>query len=388
MTEPEQAVPDGIHALPPRDQMCPIARKLRATYDITPDAPLVHREFGFFCLERWYEQGLDRQADLAEVFGYDPFGMVALGGAGWCEAAFSPCFEEVVVEDRGDHEVIQDFAGRHVLYFKGRRSGFMPEYLTHPVTDMKSWEEHVKWRLDPSTPSRYEGLEANIQAMMPAIAEGIMVRQSVVGGYMYLRSLMGPADLLYKFIDEPELIHDCMRQWLAVADAIIARHQQHVTIDELAFGEDICYNHGSLISPDMVREFLFPYYQQLITNLRQRQIDKTRKLFIHIDTDGDCVPVIPLYREIGMNAMSPFEVASGCDVVQIGRNEPDLMMLGGIDKRVLATTPAQIDAMLDRIIPAMRRRGGYIPTCDHGVPEEVSLNNYLHYRKRMRELGG
>ena len=48
-----------------------------------------------------------------------------------------------VLEDRGDYEVVQDFAGRHVLYFKGRRDGFMPEYLDHPVKDMKTWEENA-----------------------------------------------------------------------------------------------------------------------------------------------------------------------------------------------------------------------------------------------------
>ena len=40
-----------------------------------------------------------------------------------------------------------------------------------------------------------------------------------------------------------------------------------------------------------------------------------------------------------MDAMSPFEVASGCDVVEIGRQYPNLFMLGGIDKRVLAAGP-------------------------------------------------
>ena len=75
-------------------------------------------------------------------------------------------------------------------------------------------------------------------------------------------------------------------------------------------------------------------------------------------------------------------------VTAIGAEEPDLVLFGGIDKRVLATTKADIDAHLERILPAMRERGGYIPTCDHGVPEEVSLENYRHYRKRCVELGG
>ncbi|MDP6380169.1 MAG: hypothetical protein QF662_02385 [Phycisphaerae bacterium] len=64
------------------------------------------------------------------------------------------------------------------------------------------------------------------------------------------------------------------------------------------------------------------------------------------------------------------------------------MMSGGIDKRELARGKEAIDRMVERILPPMRERGGYIPTCDHGVPEEVPYEDYLHYRKRCVELGG
>jgi len=82
---------------------------------------------------------------------------------GWCEAEFNPVFKEEVLEDRGEHEVVRDFAGRHVLYFKNRRSEFMPEFLDHPVKDM-------------------------------------IVSQGLIGGYMCLRSLIGPEGLLYMFM--------------------------------------------------------------------------------------------------------------------------------------------------------------------------------------------
>ena len=131
---------DGIQAMVPREEMAPGAVKLRDTYAVTPGAPLYQREFGYYCLERWYEQGLSREANLAEEFGYDPPGSHRLGELGWCEAGFAPAFEEKVLEDRGEHELVQDFAGRGVLCFKGRRSGFMPEYVTHPVTDQRTWE--------------------------------------------------------------------------------------------------------------------------------------------------------------------------------------------------------------------------------------------------------
>ncbi|MBN1437090.1 MAG: hypothetical protein JW936_08435 [Sedimentisphaerales bacterium] len=393
---------DGVHQIVPRERMAPSAKKWRDTYALTPNAPLIQREFGYYCLERWYNEGLDRDADLAEVFGYEPPGQVDLGGLGWCEAAFIPAFEEKVLEDRGEHELIQDDAGRSVIVFKGRRSGFMPEYVDHPVHDMKTWQENVKWRLDPQHPDRFITLDQRRLVPSPPprdfnqqlekkrqdVAQGLMVRQLCIGGYMYLRSLIGPEALLYKFHDEPELIHDCMQTWLELADVVTAFHQKHFTIDEIFLGEDICFNHGSLISPDMMREFLLPYYQQLIQNMKSRQLDRNRHLYVQIDTDGYSIPLIDVYREsIGMDMMSPFEVASGCDVVEVGRQWPSLIISGGIDKRVLAQGPDAIDRHLEYILPAMRKRGGYIPTCDHGVPEEVSLADYMHYRKRSLELG-
>jgi uroporphyrinogen decarboxylase len=192
---------------------------------------------------------------------------------------------------------------------------------------------------------------------------------------------------MYAFYDMPEVVHDCMRAWLELADAVIALHQRHLTLDELFLAEDICYNHGALISPEMMREFLFPYYKQLVANVRGRQIDRSRQLHVQVDTDGFAPAVIPLYQEaIGMDAMSPFEVAAGCDVVEVGRRHARLTIAGGIDKRILAAGPEAIDRELERILPPLVARGGYHPTCDHGVPHDVSYASYLHYRRRVLEL--
>ena len=337
----------------------------------------------------WKTQGMPDDVSWEELFQLDPPAEHRLRDLGWCEAGLEPKFEERLIEDRGECEVVQDFAGRHVLYFKNRRSGFMPEYVDHPVKDRKTWEEQIKWRMNPTTPARYATLPERMAAAQAAAAQGLVMNEGLVGGFMYLRSLFGPEEILYAVHDQPDLIHECMQTWFALADAVIARHQEFVTLDEMIFAEDITYNHGPLISPDMIREFLFPYYQQLIANLKRRQLDPSRTLHVHLDTDGFCDPVIPLYREaIGLDFISPFEVASGSDVVRTGREYPDLLMSGGIDKRVLARSKREIDAMVERILPPLRERGGYIPTVDHGTPAEVPYENYLHYRQRCVELGG
>ena len=212
----DRQVMDGIHGLLPEGKSVSAARKLRAAYRRVPGAPLFRREF-------------------------------------W-------------------------LMGNTVE--KWQKEEGMPEYIDHPVKDWKTWEQNVKFRLNPETPERIGAIEDSIPESVKAAREGYIITQNLIGGYMFLRSLIGPGELLYMFYDFPDLIHDCMKTWFNLADSVIARHQKHVTTDEIFFAEDICYNHGPLISPDMMREFLTPYYQQLVSNLRKRQIDRGRHLYI------------------------------------------------------------------------------------------------------------
>jgi len=84
------------------------ARRRRDAYNITPGAPFLKTEFGFFSLEAWAEQGMPQDVPLEELFHLDPPGDYCLGQLGWCEAPFVPAFEVRVVEDRGEYEVEQD----------------------------------------------------------------------------------------------------------------------------------------------------------------------------------------------------------------------------------------------------------------------------------------
>jgi len=321
---------------------------------------------------------------LREHFHFDPIPMHHLSvGSGGCEAPLYPAYEPCVVESLGAHEIIQDVSGRHLRVFAGRRHGFMPEYVRHPVRGRRDWEEEVKPRLAPEAPGRWQRFDREIQAARQAREQGLMLRQSLIGGYMFLRVLIGPEDLLYTFYDDPELIHDMMRQWMRLMDYSVAKVQAELDLDELYLDEDICYNHGLLISPAMFEQFLLRYYQQVVGAARRRQ---KGKLYFQVDTDGYAVPAIPLYLKCGMDVMTPFEVAGGNDLLAIAEDYPDLILIGGIDKRVLAEGRSAIAEHLRRVVPPLVRQGGFVPMCDHGVPDDVSYRNYLYYRELMCEL--
>jgi uroporphyrinogen decarboxylase len=366
---------------------------MRRMFEGGPVDHLPRVPFGYFpqTFARWEREGLPHEvrADwsrFCQTMGYDPNAWVGQAvDLGWCEAPLVPAYEEKILRVEGEHEVVQDFIGRVKVYPKGIREQVMPTYLKHAVGSRRDWEQEVRPRLDPETPARWKDYEEKVRRNREAIArEGLLHSAGVIGGYMYLRSLVGPVDLLYLVHDDPGLVHSMMEAWRHIMVTCLKRDQRDVGPHfRLFLAEDICFNHGPLISPGMMREFLLPYYRDLYEELRGGQ---TERLHFEIDTDGDCRPVIPVYQEIGVDAMSPFEVASGCDVVEIGRRYPEFHIRGGIDKRILAAGPEAIDRMLDRIMPVMVPRGRYIPSPDHAVPDDVSLASYMHYRKRVMEM--
>ncbi|MHC4713350.1 MAG: uroporphyrinogen decarboxylase family protein [Planctomycetota bacterium] len=361
--------------------------RFRATHDFKPVDHLYRKEFYIWdeARERWRGEGMPEGVSEEDLFGFDERANIQSSLLGWCEPAFVPAIEERILEAGNDYEIVIDNAGRTVKFFKGRRHGFMPTYLKHAVASDKDWYETIAPLFSPDTPSRWDGFDETIAAHRAAEAEGRFIQFDLIGGYMYLRALVGPVDVCYMFVDNPKLIHAMMQSWLDLADAVSARIQEHVEFDEVFIAEDICYNHGLLISPSMVREFIFPYYSRLLENVRSRQ---KRRPHFHVDTDGNVDEAIDLYLEVGMDKMSPFEVAANNDVIEVAEKYPDLIIEGGIDKRLIAAGPPAIDEHLERIIPFMVKRGGYTPTCDHGVPDNVSYADYMHYRRKMMELDG
>lgn len=361
--------------------------RIIATYEGREVDHLPRREFYFWdaAIARWLEEGMPEDWEEMNIFGFDESDSLGTGlGLGWTDSPFLPPYEEKIVADEGDYEIIQDPSGRHKRVFKGIRQGKMPQYLRFAVTDRNSWEEEVKPRLNPDTPERWVEFE-KVKARLAAYPNEppFLVTQGIIGGYMHLRNLFGPVGILYAFHDNPDLVRDVMENWLALMRTVLTRVLQVFSVDELWLAEDICYKAGMLISPDLFREFLMPYYQQLVQTLRGLN---TRKLYFMVDTDGRAVDAIPLYLECGMDGMTPFEVAAEQDVVEVRKEYPDLIIFGGIDKRILATDPQSIDAELNRIIPFMKKHGRYVPHADHGVPNDVSFANYMHFRKRLMEL--
>ena len=133
----------------------------------------------------------------------------------------------------------------------------------------------------------------------------------------------------------------------------------------------------------MIRRFLLPCWQKWSAALREADV-----AVISVDSDGYVGELIPLWIEAGFQNTWPVEVAAGNDIVAFRQQYGQRFAFGGgIDKRALAAGGAVMRAELERVAPLIRE-GGYVPTCDHGVPPDISWPNFIEYTRLLAQLTG
>ena len=146
----------------------------------------------------------------------------------------------------------------------------------------------------------------------------------------------------------------------------------------------MAYKSFSMISPDMVRRFLKPSYDVWVEEIKGSGCP-----IIDMDSDGFIGELIPIWIEAGINVCDPIEVAAGNDINEFraafGRQ---MGFKGGIDKRAIAAGGETMREELMRVVPRVLKDGGFIPGCDHGVPHDISWQNFIDYSRLLAELTG
>lgn len=326
-------------------------------------------------LDRWHREGLKEGQDLYDYLELEPFRFHIPA----VNSVLEPGFEETVLEEHENFVVRINANGVKVRDFKDKSS--MPEFLEYPIRSAADLEWLEK-RFDPENPARRKKDWA--EKARKAQAEGAVLLANGGMFFGFLNEHMGTETLLFRYFDEPELIHRINElQSRAVLEAMKAMEEENLRIDVIGYHEDMAYKNGSMISPDLFREFMSPYYKKTF-----EQSEKMEVRLHFMDSDGNIEELIPLWAETGIRIMSPMEVAASMDPVRLRKKfGRELRMVGGFDKRILASTPAEISREFLRLSPVIEE-GGYLVGCDHGVPPDVSLSNYVHFIRELKKTYG
>ncbi|MCA1808252.1 MAG: uroporphyrinogen decarboxylase family protein [Kiritimatiellia bacterium] len=344
-------------------------------------------------LEKWHATGLDPAVKDYNLEAYRQAG----GQLPWSEPGVKsfyakermiPEFEEAVLEEKPNSRVVRDWKGNICEIGKE----FNPEYLRNavdfvtrrwikcPVENRADWADMQK-RYDASAPQRLPPDAAELGQSLKDRTGFLELHFS--GPFWQLREWVGFENLCTMFYDDPVLVREMIVFWENYIAALLQRVLENVVPDCVHFSEDMAYKGFSMISPAMTREFLLPTWKRWGEMVRGAGVP-----LYAMDSDGFIGELIPLWIEAGINVCDPIEVAAGNDLnefrKQFGRN---MAYRGGVDKRAMAKGGQVIEAEIARLKPVMDA-GGYLPSCDHGVPADIAWPDYVHYVRTLARATG
>ena len=209
-------------------------------------------------------------------------------------------------------------------------------------------------------------------------ADDTILFLSADGFFWFPRTLFGIERHLFAFYDHPELMHRMNRD---MAEYILCSFDEISSIctpDMAYFQEDLSFNKGPMLSKDQFDEFLRPYYDMVLPIFRERNIP------VLVDSDGDISEPIRWFEEAGIGGIQPLERQAGVDVAQLRRDHPSMRFMGGFDKLTMSKGEEAMRAEFERLLP-VAAQGGFVISCDHQTPPEVSLENYRIYVELFHE---
>jgi len=309
---------------------------------------------------RWRTEGMDIDPNL--YLGND------FHGLNWSQAEVYPDRHERIAEDETT-ETFFNVWGETVKYWKGR-SG-TPEHHGWPCPDREAWDREVRPLMVNGSPQ--VNLDSVRNELALARRNGRWAHLTGIETFELTRHLMGDETTMIAMALEPDWVVDVsrvctdaiLRDFQAVADA-------GIEFDGVWIYGDMAYRRGTLCSPTMYKELVWPDHQRLA----QWAHDHSVPFIFH--TDGDINGVIDLYIDAGFDCLQPLEVKAQMDVRELAPKYGDrLALFGNVDVMVMGTNDRDlIEAEVRSKLAAGMATRGYAYHSDHSVPPSVSWETF------------
>jgi uroporphyrinogen decarboxylase len=246
-----------------------------------------------------------------------------------------------------------------------------------PIETREDFEQYV-W------PDVADEHFANIEKLGGLLPDGMKAIPVLPNGPLEnLIGLMGYQPLCYALTDDPELVQ-------AVADEIGARELQlykrlcqYDCIGALALNDDLGFKTQTLIGPEDLRRFIFPWYRRLIDTAHEHG----RPVILH--ACGNCSEVYAdVIEDCGIDAKHSFE-----DVIQpvaeFKRQWGDkCAAMGGIDVDILSRgSQEQVRQYTRVVIEECKPGGGWALGTGNSVTNYMPVGNYYAMLDEGRKHG-
>jgi uroporphyrinogen decarboxylase len=351
-----------------------------------PDRVAIHDAPWYSTIERWRSEGLPKDADLNEYFGYEMQFILP---------NFSPQYPGEIINEDDRYVIERNEFGAVVKNYKDHST--TPHFIDSPVKSREDWKE-LKKRLtvNDSRLVYYNTFEEMIYPSRRKKATWDELKKQYKKdydkgyylcycgwlGYDMLQHYLGVERLLIVMLEDPLWAKEMFTK---IAEYSIELHgfleKNGIICDGAFFGSDMGYRNTSLFSPKCYKELLLDSDKMLCDYFH----GKNMKVVLH--SDGNIKNLIPFIIEAGFDCLQPIEAKAGMDLRDLKPQYGDkLSFMGGINVELMSQ-PDKIEDEISSKVTVAKKGGGYIYHSDHSVPNSVSLSQYKNVLDLVKKYG-
>jgi uroporphyrinogen decarboxylase len=305
---------------------------------------------------------LGSQIDFWVEAGYDyipiTVGMMKPGGVTQ-ESAIMETIRDTLLKDSPELENEKNWSIEYKGYIKNRE-------------DFEKFPWNIASRLDLS----------KLRQAKYLLPEGMKVIATSGKIFTLTWMLMGFNDFCTSLILDEQLVADMFKRvgeiQLNALDEIFK--MQHIggvwAVDDLAFSS------GPMLSPDVFRTHLFPWYKEVAKRCHENNL----LFFFH--TDGNVTPSIEDFIDIGVDVLHPIDPTC-MNIYEVKKIYGDKICLAGnVPNDLLEVgTTKDIESYTKKLIQNLAPGAGYLIGSGNSVPEWSHFENFMAMRNTALNYG-
>lgn len=249
-------------------------------------------------------------------------------------------------------------------------TGLHSRFYLHPLADATTAKEINEYPFPELVPERFEKAEKQAKIWKKNYVISAMMESTLFEMAWYLR---GFQRLLMDMIARPNIANALLDKLLKYRMEMV-KYYIDIGADIIRLGDDVGWQRGMILSPDLWRRYLKPRMKALIDHIK-----KHSNAYIFYHSDGYIMPIIPELIEIGVQILNP--VQPECmDPVEIKKRYGDKLVLHGtigVQSILPFGTPEDVKNEVIKRIKECGMNGGLIIAPSHTPQPETPIKNIV-----------
>jgi uroporphyrinogen decarboxylase len=231
----------------------------------------------------------------------------------------------------------------------------------------------------PDKPGRYATLEKLIEKY--GDEKAVVLHMNDV--WSLPSRMMKFEDFMMMLVIDADFVADLVKMTVD-AQILLAEGAAKRGVEFLYTGDDVAYNSGPMLSPDMFRELFLPELKRIFGAYR----DLGFRVMKH--TDGNIMPLVDMYLDAKIELLDPIDPVAGMDLAYMKSNYGDKIALKG---NVNCATTLVYGSTDDTIAETRRcldigmPGGGYIISSSNTIHSSVKPENFKAMLETVEEYG-